>query len=218
MGPDARDLEQLLFDNAPLELFERVLRALFAAHRLAHEETVPFYESTELTNLQPYVRRAKVESFIREAAAMVPGVTSRVARSSSWNHTEILSGRVIITAHAVPSPCAMVEPADFRVTLAQSSQDVLWHLPQDEPAQDTPLYCVLLHSTSSWVTKDDQERFGHLPGSVYLAIPAPDLKYYVREINLFDRFPQVVESNIPRDWNEEAKVSYVTRARKLLAS
>jgi hypothetical protein len=214
------DLETMLFENAPSQLFERCLKAIFAAHKLAHDECGTGYERTEAENLIPYMRRAKVEGLIRAAAGMVRGVTTSVVKStnSNWNHTEIRSGCVVVTASAVQTPCALVDPAEFRTTLARSSQGVLWPEFDDEPEPDAVLYAMLLHGKSRWASKEDDERYGHLPGSVYLAIPAPDFASYVHEINLFDRFPAVVEENFPQEWDGEAKISYVARSRKLWAS
>jgi hypothetical protein len=214
------DLEQILFDDAPQELFERLLRGTFAAHKIAYEDTYGTHADTEAENALPYNRRAHLEGAMRDAAAMVPGVSSRVVRSSrsSWNHTELRSGRVVITASTVQSPCGLVEPSEFRTTLARSSQGVLWPEPGDVPGDTTPLYALFLHGRSVWARREDKEKYGKLLGSAYIALPAPDLRSYVHEINLFDLFPDVVADNFPREWDEEAKVSYLAQSRRILAS
>src|SRR5260370_8854796 len=116
--------------------------------------------------------------------------------SSSWNHTELQSGPVVITASTVQSPCDLVEEAEFRSTLALSNQGVLWPEPGDEPDPDA-LYAILLHSRSRFPS-GEQARNGHLPRSAYLVFPFPDLSGYAHEINLFDRFPGVVDSPAAR--------------------
>src|SRR5579862_4909253 len=130
---------------------------------------------------------------MRDAADM-EGIQAEAVRSrmSNWNHTELRSGPVVLTASSVQSPCDLVEEADFRLTLARDNQGVLWPEPMDEPSPDAPLYVLLLHSRSRW-SWEDQARYGHLPGSAYLAFPLPDLSGYAHDINLFDRFPHVVE-------------------------
>jgi hypothetical protein len=72
---------------------------------------------------------------------------------------------------------------------------------------------LLLHSKSRWLPHD-QVRYGHLPGSAYLAFPKPDLSGYVHDINLFDMFPHVVDSSVPQEWDQEAKVRYLLNTRK----
>lgn len=214
------ELEHLLFANVPLELFGRLLRAAFAAHAIAFEDTYSAYAETEAENVVPYNRRALLEGGMRDAAAMVPGVTAQVVKGpkSNWNHTELRSGIVVITASAVQVPCGVVEPSEFRTTLARSAQGVLWPEPGDDPDPYAPLYALFLHSRSQWVQKKDKEQYGKLLGSAYIALPAPDLKSYVHEINLFERFPRVVADHFPHEWNEEAKVSYLSRSRRILAS
>lgn len=214
------ELETLLFSEAPSELFERLLRAAFAAHAIAHEEAYGTYADTEAENVLPYSRRGYLEGGMRDVAAMVPGVTAKAFKSprSSWNHTEIRSGRVVITASAVQTPCGLVEPSEFRTTLARSAQGVLWPEPGDEPDDSTPLYVLFLHGRSTWVKKEDKAKYGKLLGSAYLALPAPDLTSYVHSINLFEKFPAIVADNMPREWDEEAKVSYLSQSRRIIAS
>jgi hypothetical protein len=131
------------------------------------------------------------------------------AVNSNWNHTEVRGGPVILTENSVQTPCALVEKAEFRMTLAQSSQLGLW----EEPRPDgTPLWVVLLHSKYDG---DDPSKYGHLPGSAYLAFPAPDLESYVHEIDLFERYPDIVRSHLPKEWDQQAEVRYFHRARKV---
>ena len=72
---------------------------------------------------------------------------------------------------------------------------------------------LLLHSKSRW-RHDDQVRYGRLPGSAYLAFPLPDLSGYAHDISLFDMFPHVVDSFLPQEWDQEAKVRYLLNTRK----
>jgi hypothetical protein len=208
------ELEAILFRHMPSKFFERLLRAVFAAHKVAAEECAANFKPPETDNILGLYRRAKLEGFMRDTAAM-EGVDAQVARSrmSAWNHTELRSGPVILTASSVQSPCDLVEEADFRVTLARDNQGVLWPEPDDEPSPDAPLYVLLLHSKSRW-RHEDQMRYGHLPGSAYLAFPLPDLSGYAHDINLFDRFPRVVDALLPQEWDQEAKVRYLLNTRK----
>lgn len=212
-------LEQLTFAHIPEAFFGRLLRAVFAAHQVAFQDCRDTFAETEATNLRPYYRRAKLEGFMRDAADMVPGIVSTVVLGEGhWFHTELRSGPVVVTASSVPTPCAIVEGAEFRQTLARDNVRRLWPEPGDIPAEDAPLYALLLHSRSRWETKDEYREYGHLPGSAYIAYPTPDLGAYVHEINLFERFPHVVEAHMPQSWDDDAALRYVASARKARAA
>jgi hypothetical protein len=212
------ELEAILFHHMTPKFFERLLRAVFAAHKVSAEECAANFKPPETDNILGLYRRAKFEGFMRDAAAM-EGVAAPVVRSrmSAWNHTEVRSGPVVLTANSVQSPCDVVEESEFRVTLARDNQGVLWPEPGDAPDPDAPLYVLLLHSKSRWPQKD-RARYGHLPGSAYLAFPLPDLSGYAHDINLFDRFPHVVDSLLPQEWDQEAKVRYLLNTRKAVVA
>jgi hypothetical protein len=212
------ELDEILFRHMRPRLFERLLRAVFAAHKVAAEECAANYKKPEFDNMLGFCRRAKLEGFIRDATEM-GGIAASAVRSrlSNWNHNEVWSGPVVLTASSVQSPCDLVEEAEFRSTLARSNQGVLWPEPGDDPEPDAPLYVILLHSKSQ-LPHEDQARHGYLPSSAYLGLPLPDLFGYAHEINLFDRFPHVVDSLLPQDWDKEAKVRYLLNARKGLAA
>jgi hypothetical protein len=207
------ELEAIVFRHMSPKFFERLLRAVFAAHKVAAEECSANFKKTEAENILGQYRRAKLEGFMRDVADM-EGVTSRVERSrlGAWNHTELQSGPVVLTASTVQAPCDLVEESEFRNTLAESNQGVLWPEPGDKPSPDAQLYVLLLHGRSRWL--QNQSQYRHLPGSAYLAFPLPDLSGYAHEINLFDMFPHVVDSHLPQEWDTEAKVRYLFYARK----
>jgi hypothetical protein len=207
------ELEAILFNHMPPKFIERLLRAVFAAHKVAAEECAANFKQPEAENIAGFYRRAKLEGFMRDAADM-EAIGQRVERSrkSSWNHTELWSGPVILTASSVQTPCDLVEESEFRITLARDNQLTLWPEPDDEPPADAPLYAILLHSKSRW--PQSQPRYRHLPGSAYLAFPLPDLSGYAHDINLFDRFPHVVDALLPQEWDTEAKVRYLYYTNK----
>jgi hypothetical protein len=100
------------------------------------------------------------------------------------------------------------------LTLAESNQLSLF-TDTEQTDEQQALYAMLLHSRSVWGTAAEREQFSHLPGSTYLVFPAPGLDYYVHEINLFERFPDVVAANLPNDWNEDATLRFIAQSRKL---
>ncbi len=215
----SHELESTAFRHIPEAFFGRLLRAVFAAHRISLEDCRGAFSESELKNVLPYYRRGKLEAYMRDAAEMVPGITSTVVLGEgNWNHTELRCGPVVLTASSVAAPCALVERAEFRQTLARDNAQRLWVEPGDIPPDNAPLYLLLLHSRSRWATRDQWLEHRHLPGSAYIAFPSPHLDAYVHEINLFERFPKIVEAEVPQSWNQEARVRYVANARKARAA
>ena len=211
MTPD--EIERLTFEHMPQAFFRRTLQSVYSAHDVARRDCYTNFASTEAENLLGYYRRAKLEGYLRDAAKLHEGLEASALRAdkSGWFHTEVRSGPVVLTQNSVQAPCALVDKAEFRCTLAGDSQLTLW--PSARP-EDAPLYLLLLHSRSHWATPETAARFGHLPGSAYLAFPSPSLDTYAHVINLFERFPDVVEANFPDELDAEARVRYVRRARR----
>ncbi len=213
------ELERLLFEHMPEEVFVGLLRSNFTAHAVAAEECAAAFEKEEVSNVIPFYRRAKFEALMRDTAARTGAAESRVVRTKGgWKHTQLWSGPVVLTSNSVQTPCGRVEPSEERITLAQSSQGLLWPEPGDAPSEDSPLYVMFLHSRSVWVKPEDRQRFGHLPGSAYLAFPAPDWSDYVHTINLYKRFPAVVASLLPKEWNDEAVVRFIHRSSRAITA
>lgn len=210
----ADDLETLFYQHLPLSFVERILRAVFMAHRVAWDECHASFAETEARNVLGYYRRGKLEGYIRDTAVAFPGVDAVVERAegSSWNHTEVRSGPVVLTENSVQTPCALVDKAEFRLTLARSMQLSIF----DDPApEEAPFYALLLHSRSKWEAEDERRDYGHLPGSAYIAFPARALDSYLHEINLFALFPGVVAAHLPQEWNHDAQLRYLRQARKV---
>lgn len=212
------ELDRALFQHLPLAYAKRALQAVFAAHKIAWDECAAAYAETEAENVRPYAKRAKLEGYLRDIADLFEDVSAEVVRAdgSNWNHTEVRAGPVVLTANSVQTPCALVEKAEFRLTLARDAQGVLF--PDERLTESSPLYALLLHSKSRWDSVSDRRQFGHLPGSAYLAFPSADLNSYVHEINLFERFPDVVDAHLPKEWTEGARVAYKSDARKALVA
>lgn len=209
------ELEALTIRHLPEQLLRALVRSVFLAHKRVWDDCSRQFAETEAENVRPFYRRALLEGLIRGVAARYEGVTTEVVKApqSNWNHTELRSGPIALTANSVPTPCAMVERAEFRLGLASSNQLRFEGL-IDPPPPDAPLFVLLLHSKSIWDDPEDVQRFGHLPGSAYLAYPAPDLRSYVHQINLFKMFPSIVSEALPVEWDEQAHVRFMYRASR----
>jgi len=213
------ELEQELVRAYSEDFLRACLKAVFTARRLAWEDCRQRFAATEADNTRPFLARGYLEGFLRDVASRFPGLEPRVERASNWHHTEIHSGKLAMTQNSVAAPCALIDTSDYRMTLARSNQGVLEIFSDDIHAPaDASLLVLLLHSQSRHPDSEDQERYGYLAGSAYLAFPASDLKGYLHTINLFDRFPEVVADNVPKEWDEEARLRFVRRARRTEAA
>jgi len=209
------ELEITLLRHLPDTFLQAALQSVFAARRMAWDDCRSEFASEEAQNVRPFYARGKLEGLLRDSAERVSGARVRVVSSEGfWNHTEISAGPVVLTAASVQTPCGLVDKSEYRMTLANSGQQELF--PSGAP-EATQLYCLLLHSSSRWLTSQETARFGHLPGSAFIAFPASDCDRYVHQINLFERFPKVVEAHMPQDWDQRLRLQYLHGAKKRAA-
>ena len=208
-----QELENLTFHYFTDQFCRRALTALFQAYDRTYKYCRANYAEPEATNLWPYERRAKFEGYLRDAAAMSPDLvaTAVKAEKGNWYHTEIRGGPLMMTSSSVPTPGAMVDQSDFRLTLATNNDLKLFDDP-DEPAPDT-LYVLLLHSRSHRLGDEDPLATVNLPGSAYFGFPAPGLRNYLHRINLFDKYRETIRELTPKQWDEPTFLRYLGRAR-----
>ncbi len=211
------DLEQLALRHLTPKFLERALNAVYSGYQAAYDECRAGYADTEHENLWPFARRAKIEGYLRDAADLTSGLTGTAVKpkGQNWWHTEIRGGPIVITESAVASPGAMVKEADFRYELAQTNHPTLWAADDDDT--ETPIYGVLIHSRSHWDDPKERAKAAHLPGSCNLAFPDVDLEGYLCRIDLFERFPKIVEQHWPNDLDQVALVRYIDRSRQYRA-
>jgi hypothetical protein len=205
-------LEELTYRHLPDAFLHKVLAGLYNARATAWRHCYNNYRESEADNLLPFECRARIEGNLKAAAELVPGLTVRDSRDHGawWSHVEVRSGPMVMTASAVPLPCAPVRSAMFRDMLARSSQGTLWD--EDPLPEDAPLYVLLLHSRYPWRNREEKLAHGHLPGSVYLAWPQRDMTY-VHSVNLLEKYADVVEANTPPEWDNEARLRYIYESR-----
>ena len=218
----AVEMEELAFQHLRDEFWRRMIPALFAAHKSAHDATYAEFERPEADDLLGFTRRAKVEANLRGAAGLfsdVMTVENVKARKGPWNHVEVHSGPVVLTASTVTNPGDMVEKAEFRESLAFETNTLRLDLEGDSQAdpESRLLYAILLHSRFRTIRTEDH-RYGYLPGSAYLAFPNKDCDHYLHTVNLFDRYASVVDRLMPQEWDAEAHVRYFHNARRFAAA
>jgi len=210
------EAESVAVEHLTEEFFTGAIRAIFDARRIAHDMCVERFEPPEAENLQPLIVRAKVNEYLRGVADRIPGCAASNKRSkgSSIKRVELRTGPISLTAHTVPEPCGRVKKYHYRRSLAKGNQASLFP-EHDSPVGDS-LYVLLLHSPYKRRTLKEQDTYDYLPGSIYLAFPTAGLSDYVHQVNLVDRYQALVDSLLPNDWDEDAKVVYRQQARAAL--
>ena len=218
----AAEIEQTTFQHLSDAFWRRMISGLFDAHRSAHEVTFTQFEQPEAHDLLGFTRRAKVEANLRGVAKLFPDtMTAKDVKASKgpWNHVEVHSGPVVLTASTVTNPGDMVDRAEFRASLAYETNALRFDLEGEGQADpdDLPLYAILLHSRFR-TTRSEDHQYVYLPGSAYLAFPNEGCDHYLHTVNLFERCSDVVTRLMPQEWDNEARVRYFHNARRFAAA
>lgn len=204
------ELEALLNESVGEPFLRRFLAGVFVAFKNAHDHCGATFAEPEVKNLEPNYRRALIEGYMRDAAALHPDLTAAAmtVEGTPWIHSEVRGGSILLTASAVQRAGGMVNRAEFRATHARGGQLSF------EPEEDEggPIYAVLTYCRSVWLSQDDRREFGHLPGSVYLGFPAADLSGYVHKFNLFERYSDVVRTHTPDAMDGDAVLRFIDRS------
>lgn len=178
------------------------MRVIFADYRKARQSCEEMFGSPgspESHDALPHIRRGLIEQDLRATADRHDGVSARVALNNgdNCNHTEIVSGRVLMTQSAVKSHTEIVRLAKFRLGHAEVR---LGHaeayqlalgldgesVDHDKPQSDAPLYAIIIHGP------DPQNP--SLPGFVRVVFPLRDCSHYVDRIDLLERFSDLTDS------------------------
>src|SRR6266568_1243327 len=187
---DQLDLEEATAAHLPDEFLTATIKSVFLARYLSRSACRKEFEQTEAANVEPFYVRAKVESLIR-------------------------NGPMLLTSHAVETPCGMVHDAKYRKSLAESQSSLI---APEKVIPGAKLYALLLHGPFRGRTHQETADYAYLPGSVYLAFPEAALKRYAHKINLFEKFSGVVDELLPKEWDTEARLVYRWRARQVGAA
>ncbi|MAT05931.1 MAG: hypothetical protein CL424_12905 [Acidimicrobiaceae bacterium] len=211
MTPD--ELEEFTFAHLPDAFIRRALMGVFRAHADSWRYCRDNFTPGEGKNLLPFHRRARVEANLLAAAELHSDLTARSIASNDawWHHVEIQGGPIILTSASTTAPCGDVRWSQYRGSLAQSGQLRLF---DEHPPENAPLYVLLLHTKFIAASPQEHRDFGHLPGAAYISWPNGDLKHHLHAVNLFDRYPDVVEANLPVEWDPDVRLRYVERSRR----
>ena len=143
------------------------------------------YRDEEAHDARAIIRRAHVETNIREIVTRHQGISAKSRQNVAKNchHVCVYSGRFFLTASCVYAPGEVVKEADYRNNYALSNQ---LHLFEKEPEipKNGPIYGILLHG-------EDKERVGY-PAFLQVAFLHPNGEQYIIEpIDLLQRFPDL---------------------------
>ncbi len=205
------DIEARLAEAFPDQFLRASLQAVFVARRLAWEYCNATYAFTEADNVRPWMARGNLEGLLRDVAGRFEGIEASVVKASNWNHTEWRSGNLVLTQNSVATPCGRIDTSEYRTTLAQFNRPLFDGFGKQDVPVDARLLALLLHSQNR-LDRGEGQRYAYLAGSAYIAFPASDLKGYLHRINLFERFPDVVEAQMPKEWDEEARIRFMCHA------
>lgn len=183
MGRFREEMEQDFLIAYSDDFLRDALRVLAASYRGAHADCSMQFPAPEAHDLYPIMRRAMVESQMRELTEGYPEIsaTSELNHGGTSYYTLLSSGNVFLTANAVENPEKPVRKAMYRETYARASQPNLFEEP---PVEGAILYGILLHGPD--------ELNKTRPEFVHIAFPNKDCSDYVGRVDLFGRFPDLV--------------------------
>jgi len=211
---DPVDLDRAVADHLPEEWLKAVVKSIFLAKRLSHDHCKAEFSATAAINVSNFYERGKVQDLLYGSAELMPGFGAEFKDASGWKHAKITAGPFTITAHPVASPCALVDDAEYRRTLAESQPSLY------DPADMIPgakLYGLIVHSPYRGRSTREAAEYAYVPGSIYLAFPEAALKSYAHQINLFEKFPELIENLLPQEWDKRARVIYRWQAQQIQA-
>jgi hypothetical protein len=185
---DPQQLIQAFDSSVPMGFQYETVRHFNETYKQAARSCRSQFGKHETHDLLPHLRRAMVERDWRALTNDYSGMTAKVYPNHRLNcfHAELRSGLVVLTESAVDSPDHMVRYAEFRQTRARDCQLSLFlDMGMPSPDPDALLYAILLHGPMA----QDPSRMAFIK----VAFPSPTLDKYLASIDLFKRFPDLVE-------------------------
>lgn len=176
------ELRDLFFNDVSETVILDTARCIIGSYSEAYRYCIDNFPGPEAHDLYPIARRAMFERNWRARLSRYDvGVTAEPNAIANCFHTELRSGRVVVTVSAVAAPGEVVREAVFRNGLAQDSQLDLFLAPVPPP-DDAKLYAIILHGPLG----------GGLllsPSFINVAFPGSDCDFYVDRFNLLDYYP-----------------------------
>jgi hypothetical protein len=208
---DRIDLERAVARFLPDDFLEATVQSVFLAKQLGSTHCRTEFEYPEIINVEPFYVRGKLEALMRNMAERMATLSASVVNCSGWRHTEITSGPIRLTTHAVDAPCGTVQDAQYRKTLAESQPSFF---SPESMIPGAKLYALVLYSPFRGRSKEERAQYCYLPGSVWVAFPEAARKGYAYKVNLYDKFPALVDSLLPKEWDNEARLTYKWQAKQ----
>ena len=168
---DTVALDQAVTAHLPANFLSSVVRSIFLARKDSYDHCAAEFAAPELQNTITNYWRGKVQGLLRDSAARVPGMTTKVVKASGWNHNEISCGPFTITSPYI------------RRHLRHGRRRGLQEIPSRESAifldpgdmiQGAKLYALILYSPYQRCKDDDDAR-------QYAYLPAPCTWPFLRQ-------------------------------------
>jgi hypothetical protein len=182
LAPSA--LKAVFLQDVPEPVILDAARCVLGSYDEAFRYCRGNYPGPEAHDLYPIVRRAMLERNLRARLSRYRETTSSTPELNAIGncyHTELRSGRIILTVSAVETPGVVVRDAEFRKTLSQNPQAEMFNQPEPPP-EDACLYAILLHGPLGGGMLSS-------PGFIQVAFPDQYCESYVDRFNLLEEFP-----------------------------
>jgi hypothetical protein len=184
--------------HLPADYLPDTLATIFDSYRDARETCEGVMDRSEMRDVLSTMRRALIETNVRNVARQFPTAQVRVERNArKTSHFSIVSfGQVDITIAKSGSPYLLPRPALYRRNLFEDAQSQLFDLGCQRPSDR--LYALLIHGPARRKRGVDGETGVSLIYPAFARIVFPDQEGAIlTSIDLFTEYRQVVHQFIP---------------------
>jgi hypothetical protein len=173
------------------DIVRHVYKGYIKADKLVKEKE---YQPGPAKNLYPYVRWATIDDNCLALNNKYEGLqtSSEINISHNSFHTLITSGNIKMTISSVNNPSALPRVALFRNDLAIlqyrfdiSKDKSTFELLDLKSISDGTIFAFIIHGPTL-----DNQRF---PGFIHIVFPDEHCTKYLDRIDLFKRFPDLIE-------------------------
>jgi len=173
---NSSQLRDLVQQDVPQQFLVDVIIFLRSTYSSVHNYVYSEFNVAVAKDLLPYFRRARIEDGIKPIAERYDRIKVKTERNDANNcsHNVITCDRIVLTLSLVNSPNELIRSANFRHTLAKSSQLELFD--DDNKCSGDFYYGIILHGAPEPDTK--------FPSFVRLVFPSKSCTRYVESIDL----------------------------------